>query len=97
MISREEIENLLAEVRRRRTEAEAEAGHAAERLARLVSGMTPLAKRARRSAARLVSGMTPLEEVDTEQVRATADTYAGAVERLAQCTAFARDLRRLLI
>lgn len=79
MISREEIENLLAEVRRRRTEAEAEAGHAAERLARLVSGMTPL------------------EEVDTEQVRATADTYAGAVERLAQCTAFARDLRRLLI
>ncbi|MFW6189895.1 MAG: hypothetical protein ACOC7T_05630 [Planctomycetota bacterium] len=79
MISREEIENLLAEVRRRRTEAEAEAGHAAERLARLVSGMTPL------------------EEVDTEQVRATADTYADAVGRLAHCTAFARDLRRLLI
>jgi hypothetical protein len=79
VISREEIENLLAEVRRRRTEAEAEAGHTAERLARLVSGMTPM------------------EEVDTEQVRATADTYADAVERLARCTAFARDLRRLLI
>jgi len=79
VISREQIENLLAEIRRRRTEAEAEAGHAAERLARLVSGMTPL------------------EEVETEQVRATADTFADAVERLAACTAFARDLRRLLI
>ena len=43
MISQEGIETLLADVRRRRTEAEAEAGHAAEGLARLVSGLTPLA------------------------------------------------------
>lgn len=79
MISREQIEHLLADVKRRRTEAEAEAGHAAERLARLVSGMTPL------------------DEVDTEQVRATADTYADAVRRLNACAGYARDLRRLLM
>ena len=42
MPEREQVENLLADVRRRRQDAEAEAGHAAERLARLVSGITPL-------------------------------------------------------
>jgi len=42
MLEREELEKLLADVRRRRDEAEAEAAHAAECVARLVSGMTPL-------------------------------------------------------
>lgn len=44
MVARDQVEVLLAEVRRRREEAEAEAGHAAERLARLASGMTPPAR-----------------------------------------------------
>ncbi|NLW49845.1 MAG: hypothetical protein GXY85_03255 [Candidatus Brocadiaceae bacterium] len=42
MAERERVETLLVDVRRRRDEAQAEAGHAAERLARLVSGLTPL-------------------------------------------------------
>ena len=44
MAERERVETLLTDVRRRRQDAEAEAGYAAERLARLVSGMTPLAE-----------------------------------------------------
>ena len=79
MPEREQIENLLADVRRRRQEAEAEGGHAAARLARLVSGMTPLA------------------ETDAAQVRAAADTFADAVERLKVLERFARDLRALLM
>jgi len=39
---REELEKLLADLGRQRREAEAEAGHAAERLARLAAGITPL-------------------------------------------------------
>jgi cytochrome c556 len=79
MPEREQVENLLADLRRRRQEAEAEAGHAAERLARLVSGMTPLA------------------EADAAQVRATADTFADAAERLKAMEQFARELRGLLM
>jgi hypothetical protein len=39
---REEVEKLLAELGRQRRELEAEAGHAAEQLARLTGGITPL-------------------------------------------------------
>jgi len=42
MPMREELENLLADLGRRRREAEAEAGHAAEQLARLAAGLAPL-------------------------------------------------------
>ncbi|MCK4374853.1 MAG: hypothetical protein KAX19_05965 [Candidatus Brocadiae bacterium] len=42
MLAREDVEKLLADLRRRRQEAEAEAGHAAEKLARLAGGITPL-------------------------------------------------------
>ena len=79
MPEREQVEKLLSELRRRRQEAEAEAGHAAQRLARLVSGMTPVA------------------ESDAAQVRAAADTFADAVERLKALEEFARDLRALLM
>lgn len=41
MPDREEIEKLLTELRIDREEAEAEAGHAAQRLAHVVSGITP--------------------------------------------------------
>jgi predicted secreted Zn-dependent protease len=44
MPAREEVERLLADLRRRREESVAEAGHAAEKLARMVSGLTPLAE-----------------------------------------------------
>lgn len=44
MSERENLEKMLADLGRRRQEAEAEAGHAAERLARLAAGMTPLAE-----------------------------------------------------
>jgi len=76
---REEIEKLLADVRRRREEAEAEASHAADNLVRLASGITPL------------------EETDPDQVRAAADAYAGAVERLKLLSDFARDMRSILM
>jgi len=79
MINREDVEKLLTDVGRRRREAEAEAGHAAERLARLVSGMSPLA------------------EVEAEQVRAAADTFADGVDRLKLMQDFARELRALLM
>jgi hypothetical protein len=42
MTNRERIEGLLADVSRRREEAEAEAGQAAESLLRLASGLVPL-------------------------------------------------------
>jgi hypothetical protein len=79
MPDREELEKLVAELRARREEAEAEAGHAAARLARMVSGLTPLA------------------ETDPAAVRATADTFADAVDRLRLLGEFGRDLRRLLM
>lgn len=76
---REEIERILTELKRRRLDAEAEAGHAAEALARLVSGMTPL------------------KEVDCEQVRAAAETFADALARLRLLEDFSRELRALLM
>jgi len=42
MALREQLEKKLAGLRSRREEAEAEAGHAAEQLVRLASGVTPL-------------------------------------------------------
>ena len=44
MFDREELETLLADLRRQRQEDEAEAGHAAEAITRMVSGLTPLAE-----------------------------------------------------
>jgi hypothetical protein len=79
MLSREEVEKLLADLRHRREEAEAEAGHAAERLARLASGLTPPA------------------QLDPEQVRAAADTFADAVGRIRTLARFAGELRSLLM
>ena len=79
MAVRDEIEKVLADLRRRREEAEAEAGRAAENLIRLASGMTAL------------------NEVDTEAVRAAADTFADAVIRLKALHGFARGLRGLLM
>jgi len=79
MLTREDVEKLLADLRRRREEAEAEAGQAAERLARLASGLTPLA------------------ELDPDQLRAAADTFADSVQRMKELGEFARDLRALLM
>lgn len=79
MLTREEVEKVLVDVQRRRQEAEAEAGHAAENLARLASGMTPL------------------PQVDPERVRAAADTFSDAVQRLKMLEQFARHLRELLM
>ena len=42
MALREDVEKKLARLRSRREEAEAKAGHAAEQLVRLASGVTPL-------------------------------------------------------
>ncbi|MCD6416731.1 MAG: hypothetical protein J7M08_08570 [Planctomycetes bacterium] len=64
MTNREEIEKVLADVKRQREEAEAEAGHAARSLARLVSGITPLAEldgaEAQAAAETLVQGIERL-------------------------------------
>ncbi len=46
---------------------------------------------------RLAAGVTPLEETDPDQVRAAADDFAGAVERLRLLADFARALRGLLM
>jgi hypothetical protein len=79
MIAREHVERLLADLRRRRGEAEAEAGHAAENLVRLVSGLTPPA------------------EADADQVRAAADTFADAAQRVRSLERTSRELRALLM
>ena len=42
MLRREEVEKMLADLGRQRRDAEAEAAQAAERLARLAGGLTPL-------------------------------------------------------
>jgi hypothetical protein len=44
MARSEDVEKLLIEVRRQRDEAESEAAHARDRLARIASGITPLAE-----------------------------------------------------
>lgn len=46
---------------------------------------------------RLASGITPLDETDPDQVRAAADGFADAVERLRLLSGFARELRGLLM
>jgi len=79
MAEREQVERLLAEVRRQREEAEAEAAKAAEDLVRLASGLTPL------------------EQCDPDRVRAAADDFAGAIQRLRLLAQFARSLRALLM
>jgi len=79
MPAREELEKTLADLGRRREEAEAEAGHAAEALVRMAGGVTPPA------------------QLDPAQIRAAADTFADAVERLRMLEGFARELRSLLI
>jgi hypothetical protein len=79
MSTREAVERLLTELRRRREEAEAESGHAAERLTRLAGGLTPLS------------------QVDPDQVRAAADTFADAAASLKALEEFARQLRSLLM
>jgi len=55
------------------------------------------ASRAAERLVRLASGLTPLAEVDTEQVRAAADAFAGAVDGLRLIAEFMRQLRRLLM
>jgi len=55
------------------------------------------AARAAEELVRLASGMIPLPEVDADAVRAAADTYAEAVQRLEMLDDFAGQLRRLLI
>ena len=45
---------------------------------------------------RLASGITPLERTDPSQVRAAADDFAAAVERLRLLDDFSRRLRALL-
>ncbi len=55
------------------------------------------AAHAAQALTRLASGMTPLNQVDAEQVRAAADTFGDAVERLKALEQFARDLRGLLM
>ena len=49
------------------------------------------------SLVRIAGGLTPLTEQDPDRIRAAADDYAGAVERLKLLTGFARDLRSLLM
>jgi hypothetical protein len=44
MPEREGVEQLIVDIRRRRQDAEAEAGHAPESMVRLVGGMTPLSQ-----------------------------------------------------
>ncbi len=79
MADREQLERLLAELKRQREEAEADATKAAEDLVRLASGLTPL------------------EQCDPERVRAAADDFAGAIQRLQLLSQFARSLRALLM
>ncbi len=49
------------------------------------------------SLVRIASGFTPIAEQDPDQIRAAADDYAGAVERLRLLEGFARELRSLLM
>jgi len=54
------------------------------------------ARHAQEDLVREASGLTALANVDPGVVRAAADTYAGAVERLRELERFARDLRALI-
>lgn len=79
MTIRDQIETLLADVSRRREEAQAEAAQAGDNLVRLAGGIAPL------------------EQIDPESVRASADAYAAAMDKLKMLAEVARELRGLLI
>ncbi|MDP6439012.1 MAG: hypothetical protein QGH74_05205 [Candidatus Brocadiia bacterium] len=55
------------------------------------------ASRAADRLLRVASGLTALSEVDADHVRAAADEFAGAVERLKLLEQFSRNLRALLM
>ena len=55
------------------------------------------ASRAADRLLRVASGLTALSEVDPDHVRAAADEFAGAVERLKLLEQFSRNLRALLM
>ena len=55
------------------------------------------AQHAAEDLVRLASGLTPLAEVDTDRLRAAADDYAAAMDKLKMLDDFARQLRGLLI
>ena len=55
------------------------------------------ASRGAESLIRLASGLTALSELDPDEVRAAADDFAGAVERVKLLAEFSRSLRALLM
>jgi len=55
------------------------------------------ATHAAESLIRQASGLTKLEELDVDQIRATADDFAGSVERLKLWTDVARRIRHVLM
>jgi len=55
------------------------------------------ASRAAETLVRLASGLIPLLECDPDHVRAAADGFASAVEKLRLLSDFARQLRALLM
>lgn len=55
------------------------------------------ATRAAEDLVRMASGITPLAEADPDQVRAAADGFASAAERLRALSDFAHELRALLM
>jgi hypothetical protein len=56
-----------------------------------------MARAALKKLARLASGVTPLQELDPDDVRAAAETFAEELTRLRAHNEFARDLRELLL
>jgi len=56
-----------------------------------------LARAALQKLARLASGITPLEELDCDEVRAAAETFAEELGRFKAADQFARELRELLL
>ena len=56
-----------------------------------------LARAALKKLAHLVSGITPLEELDPDDVRAAADTFAEELASFRAHAQFADELRELLL
>jgi len=56
-----------------------------------------LARAALKKLAHLASGIIPLEELDPDDVRAAAETFAEELTRLRAHEQFARELRELLL
>ncbi len=77
MADRESVMKVLAEVKRRREEAEA------------------LADRARSTIAQAT--VAPLDELDIDQLRAAADTFADEATKLRLLQQQTRDLQGLLV